>query len=200
VLSTETVVAALAPFTDGPFGVHEAGVRFVADAGVTAGCTSTSYCPTQPVSRGQMATFLHRLSGNAPNVPPSVNAASLDGASRDDLTDWTFPELAEFSGGLGLATCSDGAQALSGLFQLDEGSVPTNVASFPVYDDETGQESWLMAFADPATGQLAGSGVVGVQCLTTLGSLFGRSGPPAEVSPDRLRELYEAGPSARPRR
>jgi hypothetical protein len=199
VLSAGTAVAGHDRFTDGPFGSHAAGVEFVGDAGITTGCTATTYCPTQSVSRAQMATFLHRLSGNAPGVPPSVDAARLGGASLDDLTYWTWPVLEDFAGGLGLAACPEGGQALSGMFDLASGSVFTNVASFPVYDDVSGQEGWLVAFADPATGALAGSGEVGVQCLLTAGTFSAASAQPSELSRERLMELYEAGPSARPR-
>jgi hypothetical protein len=199
VLSAGTAVAGHARFTDGPFGVHAEGVHFVADAGITAGCTPTAYCPAQGVTRAQMATFMHRLSGSAPGVPPSVNAGALDGATLDDLTYWTWPVTDDFTGGLGLAACPEGGQALSGMFSLDQGSVVTNVASFPVYDDQSGQEGWLVAFADP-TGELAGSGEVGVQCLLTAGTFSAASAQPAQVGRERLMELYEAGPSARPRR
>lgn len=199
VLSAGTAVAGHARFTDGPFGNHAAGVHFVGDAGITAGCTPTTYCPTQSVSRAQMATFLHRLSGNAPGVPPSVNAGALDGATVDDLTYWTYPVTEEFTEGIGFAACPPGEQAISGMFSLDGDSVVVNVASFPVYDWESQQEGWLVAFADPGTRTLAGSGEAGVQCLTTAAGFSAAAAPAGEISRERLRELYEAGPSARPR-
>jgi hypothetical protein len=80
--------AALAagPFEDVPPGhTHKAGIDYVADAGITSGCTLTRYCPGTPVDRGQMATFLHRASGNAPGTAPSVNADKVDGQHAGDL-------------------------------------------------------------------------------------------------------------------
>lgn len=77
VMALALPIAALADhhlFTDGPFGAHEDGVHWLSDTGVTSGCTPTEYCPSQPVTRAQMATFMHRLSGNAPGIPPSVRA------------------------------------------------------------------------------------------------------------------------------
>lgn len=74
-----------APFDDGPFGVHEAGIDWLAGTGVTAGCTTLAYCPTDPVTRAQMATFLQRLAGHADRVAPSVDAATLDGRTAPDL-------------------------------------------------------------------------------------------------------------------
>lgn len=66
-------------------GTHTPGIIFVADAGVTGGCGGGDYCPSDNVTRGQMATFLHRLSGNAPGVAPSVNAATVGGLSAEAL-------------------------------------------------------------------------------------------------------------------
>jgi hypothetical protein len=77
--------AGYAPFDDGPFGVHEAGIDWLAGSGVTAGCTTSTYCPGDPVTRAQMATFLHRLSGNADGTAPSVDAATVGGRSAADL-------------------------------------------------------------------------------------------------------------------
>jgi hypothetical protein len=67
-----------------PTSVHAPGIGFVADTGVTVGCGGDRFCPEDPVTRAQMATFMHRLSGNA-QTPPSVNAASLGGTDADDL-------------------------------------------------------------------------------------------------------------------
>jgi SpoIID/LytB domain protein len=39
---------------------HAGAVRAVAAAGITAGCSPTRYCPTRPVTRAQMASFLDR--------------------------------------------------------------------------------------------------------------------------------------------
>jgi hypothetical protein len=58
---------------------HAAGIEFVADVGITSGCSPTQYCPGQPVTRAQMATFLHRSSGWSPSVGPVANALLLDG-------------------------------------------------------------------------------------------------------------------------
>jgi hypothetical protein len=51
----------------------------MADSGVTVGCGDDRFCPSDPVTRAQMATFMHRLSGTAPDTGPSVNAAALTG-------------------------------------------------------------------------------------------------------------------------
>jgi SpoIID/LytB domain protein len=50
-------------FTDIADSVHRAAVNAVAGAGVTAGCSVDRYCPHDPVTRGQMATFIARALG-----------------------------------------------------------------------------------------------------------------------------------------
>jgi hypothetical protein len=81
-------VAALAvSFGDVPPGhPHEAGIEFMQESGVTIGCgDGSNYCPSDAVNRGQMATFMHRLSGNAEGTPPSVDAATVMGLGPEDL-------------------------------------------------------------------------------------------------------------------
>ena len=50
-------------FTDDAGSIHEGAINAIADAGITSGCTATTYCPKGLVSRGQMAAFLHRAFG-----------------------------------------------------------------------------------------------------------------------------------------
>jgi hypothetical protein len=47
-------------FTDDESSVHEADINRVAAAGITSGCTPTTYCPSLNVTREQMAAFLER--------------------------------------------------------------------------------------------------------------------------------------------
>ncbi len=46
-------------------GTHEPNINAIAAAGITLGCNSegTLFCPDDPVTRGQMAAFLHRALG-----------------------------------------------------------------------------------------------------------------------------------------
>lgn len=39
---------------------HEADINALAEAGLTGGCGPKTYCPAAPVTRGQMAAYLHR--------------------------------------------------------------------------------------------------------------------------------------------
>ncbi|HEX2370854.1 MAG TPA: S-layer homology domain-containing protein [Acidimicrobiia bacterium] len=47
-------------FTDDEGSVHESAINRLATSGITHGCTPTSFCPDDPVTRAQMAAFLNR--------------------------------------------------------------------------------------------------------------------------------------------
>lgn len=47
-------------FTDDEGNTHEADINALAAAGITRGCSPTTYCPDQPVTRQQMASLLAR--------------------------------------------------------------------------------------------------------------------------------------------
>ena len=61
-LELETVGVQL--FEDVPEGsTHDMSVRALVEAGITAGCAPDRYCPQDPVTRAQMASFLVRALG-----------------------------------------------------------------------------------------------------------------------------------------
>jgi len=62
-------------YTDDQGTTHEREINKLAASGITTGCTATTFCPNDPVSRGQMASFLTRA------VPLS------DGAGNDYFRD-----------------------------------------------------------------------------------------------------------------
>ncbi|MGI8999878.1 MAG: glycosyl hydrolase family 18 protein [Candidatus Limnocylindria bacterium] len=51
-------------FTDDETSDHEADINRMAQAGITGGCDTTTYCPRGVVMREQMAAFLHRALGS----------------------------------------------------------------------------------------------------------------------------------------
>jgi hypothetical protein len=81
-------------FTDDDRNVHRGFIEAIAELGIAQGCTSRRYCPGDPVSRGQMASFLQR----ALNLPeadadhfdddegsvhePAINAIATAGIAR----------------------------------------------------------------------------------------------------------------------
>jgi hypothetical protein len=48
-------------FTDDLGSIHEGDINAVALAGITKGCTATTFCPAGTVTREQMAAFLYRV-------------------------------------------------------------------------------------------------------------------------------------------
>lgn len=72
-------------FADVTGNVHEAGIACVADWGVTTGVSEGVYAPKVEVTRGQMATFLHRvvrlLGGD---LPAGDDAFSDDDGTRHE--------------------------------------------------------------------------------------------------------------------
>jgi hypothetical protein len=66
-------------FIDDDGNPHEANIEIIATAGITEGCNPPAndrYCPTNPVTRGQMAAFLRR----AYDIP----ASTFDAFDDDD--------------------------------------------------------------------------------------------------------------------
>ncbi len=86
-------------FDDVPDGsTHAEGIEYVADRGITLGCDDNSYCPEDPLTRAQMATFLYRSSGNDPATDPSVNADLLDGLDANEITRLAYRVRPESAG------------------------------------------------------------------------------------------------------
>jgi hypothetical protein len=72
-------------FVDDATSVHASSINSIADVGVTLGCNppeNTRFCPTDPVTRAQMASFLVRALGFDPITPPPVPA---DYVTPDDV-------------------------------------------------------------------------------------------------------------------
>ncbi len=75
------VLAAGGSFTDDDTSIFEADIEWLQGAGVTAGCNPPAndhFCPDDPVTRGQMAAFMRRLSANQ-----VVDAGALGGETAD---------------------------------------------------------------------------------------------------------------------
>lgn len=78
-------VAALGRFTDDDGNVHEQAIEIIAEAGITKGCDPEDplkYCPSQVVTRDQMAAFL----GRGLDLPPSPTDffTDDDGSTLED--------------------------------------------------------------------------------------------------------------------
>ena len=103
-----------AGFTDTAGHYAQDSIDAIAAAGITAGCSTTPkrYCPNNNVSRGQMATFLHRGSRWAADRGAAAEAAAV-AASRAELS--AVPGEAAVTPHLGQVSVSwPAAEALAG--------------------------------------------------------------------------------------
>ncbi len=69
---------------DGP---HGRAIGWLADRGVTRGCDAGRFCPDQPVTRGQMAAFLHRFVSDLipASTPVEFGDVAPDGPFAADI-------------------------------------------------------------------------------------------------------------------
>jgi len=93
-------VSASHTFTDVPdTHIFHSDIAWMADNGITSGCTPTEYCPGDSVTRGQMAKFLRNVAENkvvdaataetadhATTADSATDAATVDGYAPTDLT------------------------------------------------------------------------------------------------------------------
>lgn len=70
-------------FLDDEASIHEFEIDRAAAAGIASGCGLHRFCPSQPVTRGQMAAFLHR-SVQPGQVPPALPGVTALPACRYD--------------------------------------------------------------------------------------------------------------------
>jgi hypothetical protein len=132
--------SATSRFTDGPFGAHDAGVTWMAGTGITSGCTATEFCPNAPVTRAQMATFMHRLSGQT-TVAPTVNAKSVAGYQQREST-----VLAEEAVVGEIVSCPKGTKVVGGGGLIDD--LYSMVVSAPL-DDVSWGVIWVSLDLEP---------------------------------------------------
>lgn len=59
-LDLDTSPRGTSSFSDTAGSVHEGAIEALAAEGLTEGCTSSTYCPGDPVTRGQLASLLDR--------------------------------------------------------------------------------------------------------------------------------------------
>jgi hypothetical protein len=103
-LAVPTGVFANHLFTDVPdSNTFHGNISAIANAGITSGCSPTTYCPAEPVTRGQMAAFLQRglgrvevgavssttvgtstnaAFGSPISITPGISPGAIDGASQ----------------------------------------------------------------------------------------------------------------------
>lgn len=67
------------------------GVQWIKNRSITSGCTGTTYCPNNPVTRIQMAAFLYRMGKVV--TPEDLGPAAFTSAGRHDIS--TSPILCQ---------------------------------------------------------------------------------------------------------
>jgi hypothetical protein len=109
-LSLPMTALAAHQFTDvGNNHTFHTDIDRVADAGITAGCGPTTYCPDASVTRGQMAAFLSRTGSRAARSTAAVDLTSIETALS--LTSLTI-RAGNISGGTGFLMVTGSVQAL----------------------------------------------------------------------------------------
>ena len=78
-----------APFEDVPDGaVYRSAMDWLAETGITLGCTENKFCPAETVTRGEMAAFLWRLKGSPGGSPPAKFDDVPRGFFAEGAIDW----------------------------------------------------------------------------------------------------------------
>ncbi len=83
--------AGVTVFTDIAGSVHAADIETIAALGITKGCnppTNDRFCPDDPVTRGQMAAFLHRALDGLVPVGAAVGFVDDDGSTFEADIEW----------------------------------------------------------------------------------------------------------------
>ena len=77
-------------------------IEALAAAGITGGCGGGNYCPSEPVTRQQMAVFLLKAEHGAAYAPPACGGAFADVPCPSLFADWVEQLAAEgITGGCG---------------------------------------------------------------------------------------------------
>lgn len=163
-----------------------ANVEWIRNRGVTLGCTATTYCPNDPVSRLQMAAFMNRLGTALTPAQLSVDIApgaiDLDAGSivcqTEEFEVLSYPRRA-------YVDLSFNASAVADVGIAADVAMSTNGGSFTPLNAQVNRglvvaNQWAsladLGFADLAVGQKVRFGV-----------MIGRGGAPpgADLSASR---------------
>jgi hypothetical protein len=114
-----TSAFAAGTFIDDDGNVHEANIEFIAAAGITRGCNEANdrYCPSDIVTRGQMAAFINRALG-------------LNATSTDFFTDDTGSIFEDDINRLAAAGITRGCDVTGTKYCVDDGVTRGQIAAF----------------------------------------------------------------------
>jgi hypothetical protein len=151
-----TLVLAAHLFTDVPNGGFHNDISRIAGAGITAGCTPTTYCPNETVTRGQMAAFLNRTGGR---VAYNTNGFQTDLSSSKELGAVTIRAGNVQGGTASIALEASGYTFTSG--PNETGCVPCTV-TFQISKDGGGSSlyAWMTVHNLSVSEQESSSGAI----------------------------------------
>jgi len=139
-VATPIAVYASHQFTDVPnTNPFHADITWLADAGITKGCSPTEYCPKDNVTREQMAAFLKRFADN--------QAASQTHGVAGYVTELTLGNSDSVSPKTATVTCPAGKVILGGGANIGSGTVDPPIAitsSLGFISINTGLPTWVV--------------------------------------------------------
>jgi hypothetical protein len=150
-------------FADVPMGYWAYDwIQSLVDSGITSGCDADSYCPTNDVSRAQMAVFLERGIHGSDYVPaPATGTVFADVPTGYWAADWIEALNADgITGGCGGGNyCPDNqvsrAQMAIFLLRSEHGSSYTPPAATGTMFDDVPADYWAASWIE----QLATEGI-----------------------------------------
>jgi hypothetical protein len=120
-VAAPAIVLASHQFTDVPnSNPFHAQVDALVNAGITAGCTATTYCPNSAVTRGQMAAFMNR---GLPYTAGGFGFGTVSEIGKDFIATVTVPPRAQ-SGGVAYVEVNASVNV------FDSGSCPCGMYVF----------------------------------------------------------------------
>ncbi len=165
--------SAVDAFTDDTGSIHENDINAIAAAGITFGCnppTNDRFCPTSPVTRAQMASFLVRAFGIAPSADDAftddaglVHEADINAIAAAGITFGCNPPTNDRFCPTGLVTRAQMASFLTRAMELTPLPPPSvseaNLARVFFFLDQPSGGPFLATTAryghDPVTPELA---------------------------------------------
>ena len=138
-------------FSDVPnSNIFHADIEAIANSGVTTGCGGGRYCPSDFVTREQMAAFMNRLGALGPGKVPVVNADKIDGL-----------DSAAFSRPMFAVVNADGS-FVRGAGVVSSSRVLLQTGRYQVnFNRSVGSCAYTASIGDPADG-VAGPGMISV--------------------------------------
>ena len=179
-------------------------IQKLKEIGITSGCTVTTYCPNDPVTRGQMAVFLIRAGFNTllSGTSPLISSVERNSGSPGTSVTVTLTGInTTFTQGQTTVTASDGVTAgtatvIDSTHLTVTLTIPANTKLGPVSltaitplsggasEQATIPNGFLVGLGDPLpiiSGFSPANGPIGTSVTLTGSGLVSSAGTPADV-------------------